>query len=679
MLLPLEALQVSSPAMFRRLLLLVPAVGCVRVDDSDFASRVDVDGDGDRAAAYGGGDCDDADPSVNSNAVEQCNGLDDDCDGLVDNTADALPIWADADGDGFGDPDAASSTCAGLPDGFVENADDCDDTDPAVRPGAIEDCNGIDDDCDPETSDPLPVDWFLDEDGDGFGTDASVVNACLPPGSSYVLDGGDCDDSTGLASPGNESEVCNDGYDNDCDGSHDGCGWSGTHELVDIGRMLIGTDAGAGVGGAVAATQGLTDAATTLVIGAPSDSGGDGAVYLVDGPIVAGSSQRLVDRASIRLEGRDVAADGGDADPAAGAALSVGDATGDGITDLLIGAPGPGGGLGGAWLLAGPITGDLALTPSAATLWVPGPAASSGGTAGEAGRALGMGDVDGDGSTELLIAAPGLGTLSEPSVGSVFIVPGTETGTARPADFTRIDGRAAGGLLGARLEVVDWDGDGVDDILLGAPALTSGGAVAAGELALVLGPVDADLDVADADVRLESGAYGDLLGAGIAVVGDVTGDGGTDVIAAAPGRFSQAGAAWLLDAVPGSNGRIWEAASTRIDGAVEGDLLGAGVSAAGDVDRDGVDDLLIGAPGDAGAGRAYLLHGPLPSGNLAPDALGSRFDGSEAGDQAGLVLGGGIDLDLDSTPDMVFGVPGLSASGGASGGGAVIVVAGDGF
>ena len=306
----------------------------------------------------------------------------------------------------------------------------------------------------------------------------------------------------------------------------------------------------------------MTDAAT-LVIGArliPVGWRG----YLVDGPIVAGSSQRLVDRASIRLEGRDVAADGGDADPAAGAALSVGDATGDGITDLLIGAPGPGGGLGGAWLLAGPITGDLALTPSAATLWVPGPAASSGGTAGEAGRALGMGDVDGDGSTELLIAAPGLGTLSEPSVGSVFIVPGTETGTARPADFTRIDGRAAGGLLGARLEVVDWDGDGVDDILLGAPALTSGGAVAAGELALVLGPVDADLDVADADVRLESGAYGDLLGAGIAVVGDVTGDGGTDVIAAAPDA-SAGGAAWLLDAArverPDLGGR-----STRIDG-----------------------------------------------------------------------------------------------------------------
>ena len=227
--------------MFRRLLLLVPAVGCVR-SMIEPASRVDVIG-----MATGGrssGDCDDADPSVNSNAVEQCNGLDDDCDGLVDNTADALPIWADADGDGFGDPDAASSTCAGLPDGFVENADDCDDTDAAVRPGAIEDCNGIDDDCDPETSDPLPVDWFLDEDGDGFGTDASVVTACL--GLSYVLDGGDAMTAPD-ASPGNESEVCNDGYDNDCDGSHDGCGWSGTHELVDIGRMLIGTDE-AGVG-----------------------------------------------------------------------------------------------------------------------------------------------------------------------------------------------------------------------------------------------------------------------------------------------------------------------------------------------------------------------------------------------------------------------------------------------
>jgi len=670
--------------MSPRLLLLLLSVGCVRVDDSDFAARVDVDGDGDRAVAYGGGDCDDTDPAVSSDAVERCNGVDDNCDGVVDNTADAVTVWKDDDGDGFGDPEAALLACEAMPDGYVDNDTDCDDTDAAVRPGAPEDCNGIDDDCDPETPEPEPVDWFVDEDGDGFGTDASVVTACLQPGDDYVLDGGDCDDATGGASPGNDAEVCNDGLDNDCDGTHDGCGWSGTHSLSDVGRMLYGTNARAGVGAAVVAAAGLTEAESTVVIGAPGDSGpggaaGDGAVYLVAFPISAGAPQRLVDRADFVLGGVDGTAEGGEADPAAGAALAVGDADGDGITDLLIGAPGSGAGPGAAWLVTGPVTGDMSLTVDAAALWLTGVTTPGGGTAGEAGRAVAMGDVQGLGSAQLLIAAPGLGTASSPAEGAVFIVPGDAVGTGRLAEHPRIEGRAPGGVLGARSVVLDWDGDGVDDLVLGAPGLTIGSSAGAGEVAVVLGPVEGDLTTADADARLETGAASDLFGGGLAAVGDVTGDGGADVVVAAPGRFSLTGAAWVLDAVPGGDGKVWDASFGRLDGTASGDLFGTGIASAGDVDRDGEGDLLIAIPGEGHAGRTFLVHGPLPRGNILPASVGTTFSGVQDGDLVGLAMGGGPDLDLDATGDMFFGLPGLSPAGGATAGGAVVVVHGDGF
>jgi MYXO-CTERM domain-containing protein len=128
---------------------------------------VDDDGDGETACT----DCDDEDPAVHTGQSEDCgNGIDDNCNGEIDEAGDA-------DGDGYG-------AC-----------DDCDDADPAVHPGADEDeCNGVDDDCDGDLH-PLEE----DDDGNGF-------MGCE----------GDCDDDNELVYPDAE-EVC-DGFDNDCDG-----------------------------------------------------------------------------------------------------------------------------------------------------------------------------------------------------------------------------------------------------------------------------------------------------------------------------------------------------------------------------------------------------------------------------------------------------------------------------
>jgi hypothetical protein len=136
--------------------------------------QIDLDQDGSPADE----DCDDTDPSVYPGATERCNGIDDNCNGAVDE-----PL--DLDGDGF-----------------VSCGDDCDDGDAAVHPGAVEICNGIDDNCDGA------IDEGNDADGDGF-------TAC----------DGDCDDADAAVHPA-ATEICND-LDDDCDGTIDGPDASG--------------------------------------------------------------------------------------------------------------------------------------------------------------------------------------------------------------------------------------------------------------------------------------------------------------------------------------------------------------------------------------------------------------------------------------------------------------------
>ncbi len=172
------------------------------------------------------GDCDDSDPDRHPDAIEVCDELDNDCDGLADEADDSLQgapaAWADADGDGTGDPSQPVVWCEVLPN-TASNDTDCDDTLASRAPGNPEICDGLDNDCDnlvDEQDDSLQgglTAWF-DSDGDGAGDPASPVITCIPrPG--IVLNDRDCDDTWASAAPGNP-EIC-DGIDNDCDGSTD--------------------------------------------------------------------------------------------------------------------------------------------------------------------------------------------------------------------------------------------------------------------------------------------------------------------------------------------------------------------------------------------------------------------------------------------------------------------------
>jgi hypothetical protein len=144
-------------------------------------------------------DCDDADPAVNPGAVEVCDGIDNNCDGNIDEGV--LPTWyRDNDGDGYGDPGSSLEQCD-QPAGYVIDNTDCNDADPAVNPGAVEVCDGIDNNCDGNIDEGVLPTWYRDSDGDGYGDPGSSLEQCDQP-AGYVIDNTDCNDADALEYPG---------------------------------------------------------------------------------------------------------------------------------------------------------------------------------------------------------------------------------------------------------------------------------------------------------------------------------------------------------------------------------------------------------------------------------------------------------------------------------------------
>lgn len=200
--------------------------GVVNVDTGALAS-VDEDGDGYTV----GEDCDDFDASINPGRTEQCDGVDNDCDGEVDEEVDG--IWyADSDADGFGDPEMTTGGCE-PPEGYVPNANDCNDASADAFPGNRETCDSLDNDCDGDVDEGLMTPWWTDADRDGFGAPGSAVEACLQP-SGTVDNDDDCDDDSPTVHP-DSVEVCN-GVDDDCNGDIDG------EDAVDRGTWYLDRD-----------------------------------------------------------------------------------------------------------------------------------------------------------------------------------------------------------------------------------------------------------------------------------------------------------------------------------------------------------------------------------------------------------------------------------------------------
>ncbi len=300
----------------------------------------------------------------------------------------------------------------------------------------------------------------------------------------------------------------------------------------------------------------------------------------------------------------------------------AGDVSGDGVPDLVV----------GGWF-------NLLVVAGASDAWVlpslhPTLLALPGGPGENAGSALArLGDVDGDGREDFAYGAPG-------GLGAVRVVSGWH-GDALLA----VPGADAGADFGDALAAVgDIDGDGVTDLLAGAPRSDAGGAESG-------------------DVRLLSGASGALLwavagfsgeqfGASVAGVGDVDLDGIPDVVVGAPRADvpgKDAGAARLLDGATGAQLLAWT-------GDANGDTFGRSVAGPGDVDGDGTPDVAVGAP-KADGPAVGSDNGRV---RLASGASGATLFSIEAPDGAtalGAALSAFGDQDGDGVPDLLAGAP----------------------
>jgi hypothetical protein len=615
---------------------------------------VDVDGDGHLADD----DCDDNNAQINPSMPELCDGLDNDCNELVDDSpVEGLWVFEDADGDGFGA--GAGRAACGLPAGTSLKDGDCDDGDAERAPGLDERCDGLDNDCNERVDDDaLDADpYAADLDGDGWG-DGGVAWLCAP--IEGLAPYGDCDDADPLSAP-DGVELC-DGLDNDCDGALDEDPLDGQSWEADLdgdgwgaGAAVIACEAPSGFGAPGDCDDGdgaVSPSADELCDGVDQDCDGDIDESSWDAPVWAldldgdgfGDPAWAVTRCDGPTGYVPDAQDCDDGDPAVnplGAEIC-----GDGRDGDCDGRAGPSCGPGGDGVV------------NEATAQLIGAAAGD-----AAGYAVSFaGDLDGDGLQELLIGAPSV-TVSTRGDGVVYLVLGASLGgplSLADADAALIgEGRnAAAGTAVA--PAGDWDGDGVLDLWVGASTDGRGGA-SAGVVSLVSGASRGAVDLGDAPFTVLGDDQEAYLGGALTRL-DLNGDGAWELGAGAIGddRGGDGAGAVFLVLGPTSGGLSGTLSADEADliliGESAEDRAGAALTSAGDVDGDGLDDLLVGAWGNdtAGlnAGAAYLLLGASAGvGTLDLSAADAIFLGESVEDYAGFAVAGGGDSGGDSDGD----------------------------
>lgn len=236
-----------------------------------------------------------------------------------------------------------------------------------------------------------------------------------------------------------------------------------------------------------------------------------------------------------------------------------------------------------------------------------------------------------------------------------------------------------GDVAGFAVTVGDLDGDGVADLTVGAPC-HAGGADGGGAVHIMYGPIEDGRSLGSADVTLLGGRAGDFVGEALGAA-DLDGDGDDELLIGAPGPFvgadpvaagcfqtpvqpgvNRPGEVYLVDGGERLAGNLHarEVAMSVVTGLAPADFLGLGVHGAGDVDVDGDDDLVVGAPGPGtppvGGGAAFVFTDTI-EGEVNVTSAASQLFAEAPVDLAGITVGG-ADLDGDRRSDLLVGAPG---------------------
>jgi hypothetical protein len=546
----------------------------------------------------------------------------------------------------------------------VPAEEDCDDSDASLNHDDVDGdgYNTCDGDCD-DTNVELNL---IDADEDGFST-------CT----------GDCDDGNYSANPGAEDRLL---VDQNCDGLASG----GSLGLSDY--KFWGEEDLDYVGYSVSSAGDVDgDELDDLLIAAPQDDDGGqnaGAAYIVLGASLATSGVIDLSHADYKLTGENTASFAGHS------VSSAGDFDGDGLDDVLVGAVYDSSGgyqAGAAYIVLGSSFdpdgfNSISLSNADYKLVGEGPNQFAGRSVSSAG------DFNDDDFDDVLVGAPTAYNENGSSTGAAYIVLGLDSQSSDEINLSNADhklvGEDTGDAAGYSVSSAgDFDGDGLDDVLVGAPHNNAGAAYIVLGTGLGRNPT---IDLSDADYKLVGESTGYKAGFSVSSAGDVDGDGLDDVLVGAPYEGSNdAGAAYIV------LGCSLECESTTIDlsesdyklvGESRDQSAGYSVSSAGDVDADGLGDIIVGGNSE-GNGHSFpsdlsMAHVILGS-SLSEGRTFSLFDadyqlvGEDTNDYAGYSVSSAGDVNGEGLDDVLVGAPGTSFGAKLGLGAVYLLLAGD--